>query len=448
VVGILTAIVAGNVLAQNPFISDDYRKLWDDPALQQRIEAGIRQNRMALAALRLADADGKPIAGAEVEIEQVRHDFLFGANIFLLGGFKTEEKNRRYEAVFQNLLNAASVPLYWKGLEPKQGQLRFAADSPPIYRRPPPDTVVAFCKANGLNMNGHPLVWDNTQWSIPDWLSPDPAERARLIRKRIGEIAGRYGKDIQRWDVLNERGDPATMPKTPMPKKFELLAFQAAQEALPASAILTINETTGRTWGSGRGTFRRLIEGLRRDGVRIDMVGLQFHFFTTAGLAAVLKGSSYKPADMLAAMDFLGELGLPLHVSEITLPSLDNTPAGHEAQAVAARNFYRLWFSHPRMQAITWWNLVDGTAAPGEDKILSGILDADLKPKPSYEALDRLINHDWKTRLKVSTNASGEASFTGFKGQYQVRVRRGDKTLTASFHLTGEGKTPIELRLQ
>jgi len=45
-----------------------------------------------------------------------------------------------------------------------------------------------------------------------------------------------------------------------------------------------------------------------------------------------------------------------------------------------------------------------------------------MNPKPAFEALDQLINHQWKTNLTVKTDARGRAQFRGFHGQYAVAV--------------------------
>ena len=83
----------------------------------------------------------------------------------------------------------------------------------------------------------------------------------------------------------------------------------------------------------------------------------------------------------------------------VTLP---NTPEGERNQAIVVRNYYRLWFSHPSVNAITWWNLVEGTAVKGEDKWNAGLVRRDFTPKPAFIALDQLINHDWKTKFETN----------------------------------------------
>lgn len=45
-------------------------------------DARIRAHRMGDLTITVKDTGGKPIPGARVEIEQIRHEFLFGSNIF------------------------------------------------------------------------------------------------------------------------------------------------------------------------------------------------------------------------------------------------------------------------------------------------------------------------------------------------------------------------------
>ena len=79
--------------------------------------------------------------------------------------------------------------------------------------------------------------------------------------------------------------------------------------------------------------------------------------------------------EVFGALDNYRDLARPLHVSEITIPQPTEDEAGAEAQAEVTRDLYRLWFSQPQVNSITWWNLPDGGAAPGEDKVLSGLID-------------------------------------------------------------------------
>ena len=71
---------------------------------------------------------------------------------------------------------------------------------------------------------------------------------------------------------------------------------------------------------------------------------------------------------------------------------------------------------------ITWWNTVDGCGKKGEPAV-SGIFFRDMKEKPSYWALDQLINHEWKTNVTVKADENGKVQFRGFKGKYHITYK-------------------------
>ena len=171
--------------------SPEFEALWHDPELQQRIDAGIRANRMGFARLHFEDANGKPLNGVTVSYRQIMHDFLFGSNIFALNGFPTAQENRQYEDLFANTFNFATVPFYWSDLEPESGKPRYAKDSPPMARRPPPDAVVEFCLQHHIAMRGHNLIW---HFWYPTWLPDDQDEVTKYAARRFAFIGKRYGR--------------------------------------------------------------------------------------------------------------------------------------------------------------------------------------------------------------------------------------------------------------
>lgn len=435
-----------------PYIPNAYRARWSNPDLTARIESDIERHRKGTLVLRVTDATGQPVPDVRVESVQTSSDFHFGANLFMLDGYPTPELNARYEESFLALFNAATVPFYWKGLEPERGKPRYAADSPFVPRRPPPDRVIGFCKHHGLRMHGHTLVWDNPTWSVPDWMPEgDPEKRAALWEARVREVAARYGKHIRRWDVVNEVFETARHgvlpPSSVMPADYVLRAFRWAESAFPPDVRFDLNEATS-AWGPWLADYVKLIRQLLDAGARIGGIGLQFHHFTDAGLHAVLAGLMHQPHELLHALDTLAPFGLPLHISEITLTSPGNTSAGQAEQAEVARNLYRLWFSHPSVDGITWWNVPDGGAAAGEDCVASGLLNRDLTPKPAYEALHNLIHREWRTQDIGETDDNGRHQFRGFYGAYRVSLTRNGTTHTREFVAPSGARTrEIELSL-
>ena len=424
---------------------NSYRNHWQAPDVAARIREGIEKHRKGDAVVRVVGPDGRAVPGAEVRVCQTNSSFHFGANIFKLGGYDREDLNRAYEDAYLGLFNAATVPFYWKDLEPEPGKLRFAADSEPIARRPPPDLVVDFCRKHGLRMHGHTLVWEFLRWSMPSWLPQDRGETEKLIEKRIREIAERYGSVIKRWDVVNEAvAGYGENDIHPMPENYEAKAFAFASRYFPKDVRFDINETSGY-WYPHKRKYANLIRRLLDQGAAIGGIGLQFHLFSDQEMARLLLRELFPPQSLFDTLDLYGEFGRPIHVSEITLTSPGNTDEGLAAQADAAENLYRLWFSHPSVEGISWWNVPDGGAAPGEDKVFSGLLRSDLTPKPSYHALQRLIHKEWRTETAGVTDAEGRFSFRGFHGDYAIGMagREGKETLK----LRPDGSADITIQL-
>ena len=423
---------AGLVQAAAP---ESYQKLWRDPALNQRIERNIEQHRKGDAIIEVVGKDGKPVASATVEVQQQTHEFLFGCNLFVLDQLETPELNAKYEGAFTNLFNFATLPFYWRDLEPQPGAFRFAEDSPRIWRRPPPDRLVKWCKTHGITPKGHALMYVLNK-HMPDWTARNDAEAfLRQGAKHMAEIAQRYQGDIPIWDAVNEE-----MPRRKhlsewhaVPDDYLAWCFQEAGRLFPENTKLLINDGTPYAHNT-TSDYAAMIKGLQQRGVRVGGIGIQFHTGP-----AMLGGKVFPPGKLCAVYEQLGQLGLPLYITEITISGAGND--GPALQAAVVQNLYRLWFSTPMMAGVTWWNLGDGTAYENENKALGGLLDKEMSPKPAYQALDTLINHEWKTNLKLATDASGKASFRGFHGKYSLRLTVGGKAREFPFELKSEAGT-------
>lgn len=423
-------------------IPDSYRKLWADPAVQQRIEQNIARHRQREAVLEVVTADGRPVADAAVAIHQRTHEFLFGCNAFVLGQLDTPEKNRKYEEAFVRLFNFATVPFYWEGTEPTQGELRYAEGARDMWRRPPADRYPPFAKKHGLTLKGHPLLWHAYN---PSWLPKDAEALKALYQKRFAEIGSRYAQDIAIWDVVNEsQVCSKTYPLYTPDRAYVAWAFQEAARHFRPENTLMINEVTSFNRGVGeKNAYYRQVQELLRQGARVQGIGFQFHFFSSDALQKYMDQAQFPPAEMLDVYDSFAAFQRPLFVTEITVP----TPPvdGAAVQAEVVRDLYRLWFSAPQMAGITWWNLGDGTAVKGENAARGGLLDDQLEPKDSYRVLDQLINHDWKTHLDSRTDQRGRVCFRGFHGRYTVRVTAGAAVREFSVDLTKAA--PAEQRL-
>lgn len=425
------AISAASVIAQekSPVMSEAYYKTWND-SLQNAIDANIEKYRKADAELILENV--KP--GSVVTVEQISSDFLFGSNIFLFDQLDSPEKNQKYKDAFGDLFNQATIAFYWKTLEPEKGKIRFAADSPYEYRRPATDPVVEFCESKGIYMKGHAIIYGIRSWGHPTWLPEDRNVMEKEFEEHIKTLAGRYKDRIQDWDVVNECYDQAN--RGLMPDDYTYKSFKWAEKYFPASVKFNTNECDMH-WGPTK-RYTEIARNLIDRGARVDYAGVQMHIFNPAEATKIAEGTDngqLSPDRLWATLEELKNIERPIFISEVTISAPEDTPKGLEIQKILTRNMYRLWFSHPSVAGITWWNLVDGGAAPGEPSI-SGLFDKDMNKKPAYEAMDQLINHEWRTNLTFKAPKDGKISWRGFKGDYKITYKdKKGKSVTLDYHI-------------
>lgn len=425
---ICASLMAVSASAQG--VSDKYRAIWGD-SVQMSIDRQIEKNRKADAVIRLKDA----AVGTEVKVEQTSHEFIFGSNIFLYGQLDSPEKNRAYEATFGELFNSATLPFYWKTLEPVKGQPRYTADSPYEYRRPATDPIVDFCEQKGVHMKGHAMIYGIRSWGHPTWMSDDREVMEQEFEAHIKELAKRYKGRIHNWDVVNECLNQAN--RGVMPDDYTYKSWSWAMKYFPKSVTFNSNECDMR-WDTQR--IRRYVEIVRDlvdRGARVDYMGIQMHILRPKLASAIAAGESdvLNPDKIWERLNILTEAERPIFISEVTVSATDDSEEGRAIQKMLARNLYRIWFSHPQVAGITWWNMVDGGAVAGEPSY-SGLFDMNMKRKPSYEALDNLINHEWKTRLSTKVDAERNISFRGFRGDYKITyINRKGESVTIDYKL-------------
>ena len=136
-------------------------------------------------------------------------------------------------------------------------------------------------------------------------------------------------------------------------------------------------------------------------------------------------------------MDLYARFGKPLQVTEITIPAFSNDPKSEAVQAELIEWLYSIWFSHPAMEQIVYWNLVDGYAyvndpakikdsqgdmTIGENVYYGGLFRFDMTPKPAFFKIRELIQKRWHTEATLATDAEGCAETRGFFGTYELTV--------------------------
>lgn len=415
------------------------------------VKENIEKYRKGAFCIKLTDRDGKPVENARISVRLRNHAFRFGANLFMLDELETEEKNRTYKKSFAELLNLGTVPFYWSDLEPEQGNPRFAADSKKIYRRPATDLCVDYCKEMGIEPKCHCLNYDNF---TPDWVPAEdiPAHK-KLLEKRFLEIADRYADVIPSFEVTNETFDPYSYVKTAFYSADDFVewSFRTADRYFPDNRLI-INQSS-EVWDkfrNNRSQYYMQIERLQNNGIsHLDSIGFQFHSFFPIEKEEEMAQYNYNPVHLYRVMDEYARFGKKMQITEMTIPAYSDRKEDYAIQAELLEKLYTVFFSHPAMEAVIYWNLVDGYAAwapqgdmtVGENVYHGGLLNFGLEEKPAYKVLKKLIHETWHTEENTVSDHNGNAGFRGFYGEYEITVStpQGEKTLPAT--LTEDGQS-------
>ena len=179
-------------------MSEAYWKVWNDVE-QAKIDADIERNRKTDCEVKIGGEGGEAVpVGTVVKIEQLEHEFRFGAHIFNYNQLGRTEWNDAYKASYGRggIFNQATVAFYWSRYEPEPGQRRahgLYEDSEEYWnalpqeqamrhrywRRPSPGPVVSFLKAKDVSIHGHILIWGQAKpYWIYDWYCPEEEKRA------------------------------------------------------------------------------------------------------------------------------------------------------------------------------------------------------------------------------------------------------------------------------
>lgn len=401
------------------------------PYIEEEISSGIRKNRMGTFSLRFTDENGEPIAPDSVSAVQLTHEFKFGSTLFLVDQFPEEEKNRKFRDLYCRLFNYGIVPIYWDALEPKEGHYRYEKDSEPIWRRPPIDTAVEFARENGIRMKAHCLAYNSFN---PDWLSKNNREINVSLDRRIRSFAERYTYDFEDMDVINEMisiykncypGNGCRNFQITDEYDHEKRCFDRAKHCFPETRLFWnegIHETFDISYYRGtRSNYFMMLKNRLAEGCQIEGIGMQFHAYIGRGDNDPSKTVYFNPLRTMDIFDCYEKFDLPIHLSEVSIPSWSNSPDDELFQAEVVRRMYRLWFSRKNVEAIIWWNPVDGCAYKSESKYCTGLLHQDLSEKLAYKELRRLIFEEWHTEEHFSEKKENYI-FKGFYGDYLIKA--------------------------
>ncbi len=369
----------------------------------------IRQIRMTDVEITVFK-DGKPVENAAVSLRMKNHQFLFGAVCYAHGKLGHPGREERFTREFTKLMNYTMVPYHWQWYEPERG----------VYAEPYTGNLVRWATEQGLKKKLHALIWHEL---CPDWVTDENVE-AEYVR-RIDHLMAVYGNDFDFFDLANETtvNDRFDNPVSRWVRRkgpVEMMKFgsRLVRQWKPDAKLLYGD------WNVHGEEYFDFLRTLRENDVDIDIIGMQSHQHRDL----------WTQEETLRVMDRAAEFGWPIHFPECSVCSgkpigemnygagavnrFSETEEDLYWQADFTRDFYTLVFSHPAVEALSWFDFTDHRwlNAP------AGLVDDDLNPKPVYAALDDLINRQWHTDADLTTSTAGICGTRLFFGTYEITV--------------------------
>ncbi len=389
------------------FAEDDISKKVTDEAIDARI-----------AEIRMGDIIVKTEPGADVKIEQVRHEFLFGAaitdNLAEKSGTPMSDKDRKkFLEILENNFNYAvhENALKWYDTEVEYKKVDYYLA----------DRIYELCRERNITMRGHCVFWAKDKYIMP-WLKElDNDELRAAVVRRATDVAKHFKGRIDEFDLNNEMINGDFFRRRLGYGIVNEMAWMV--KAANPNVKLYVNDYGVLVEnGFNKSSYITQIENLLANGVPIDGIGCQAHFVTSRENNSTAKAATTSE-HVQKTLDELSKFGLPIKITEC-LVSADT----EEGKAEELTRFFRLCFAHPSVEAIIMWGFWEvGHWVPE-----SAMWKKDWTPTLQALAYRDLVFNKWWTKVSGNADKKGIYKTDAFYGDYLITSNGQTKKVTLS----------------
>ena len=275
-----------------------------------------------------------------------------------------------------------------------------------IYNFSTPDSMVDWCRNNGVKVWGHTLLWhaQTGRWFFQG-TDGQPATRElamERLKKHIFTVAGRYKGRVVGWDVVNEAIADSGAGETENLRTRSWyatigpdvlsMAFKWAHEADPNAKLYynDYNIEQGAVENKGKhASSMILLKRLIAEGVPIDGVGIQGHWHLDSNLADVEKAiTDYASLGLRVSITELDVTATGSNSGAFGVRGADRTipKENFQKQANVYKELFEIFLRHSKViDRVTFWGISDARSWRwGQDALL---FDRKLQPKPAFKAV-------------------------------------------------------------
>jgi endo-1,4-beta-xylanase len=349
---------------------------------------------------RMGELVVKTSPGAQVKVEQLRHEFWFGTAVSNSiartrgRGRMTDADQDKYLEVLAANFNSAvhENALKWHNCERTEtGGFDYSAA----------EAIYDICAARDIAMRGHCIFWC-TDRNVQPWVKRlDDKPLREVVERRARDITGRFRGRIEEFDLNNELlfGD---FYRRKLGQGIIRQMAEWAKQGNPR-VVLYLNEQ-GSLASGGRNADRyiALIRSALDQGVPIGGIGCQAHF----------GGDMIDGRKLQNTLDRLGQFGLPIKITEYDFDTPDE-----RQKAEHLRRFYTICFAHPAVEGILMWGFWEGA----HWRPRAALWKRDWSETPAAQAYRDLVFNRWWTQETGRADSTGTFRIRAFYGKYSVQ---------------------------
>ncbi len=410
-------------------------------AWRKAAESRIKKFRKGDMTIRVVDASGKSLPGAEVKIEQTKSAFVWATAASALSlvckvdagdgarpcpAFdQIDEKPvaaadyGKLRALLLQDFNAASFYNDLKWTE-WHNDKQLTMDG------------LAWLSRNKMPLSrGHNLIWPSFE---PDYMMPKeiinrftPADKAqRVIAEHFADEVGALRGQVPEWDVINE-----PFSNTDIQGRMAIPNVKAIKGVLQPSAVATWfkdarkHDPTALLFLNDYGILENLnpvqqsydlalVKYIQRLKAPVEGIGFQGHFGASGPVFS----------DMQRVIDGFSPL-----VKTFSLTEFDFTTIDPKMQADVTEDIMTFVYSQPKFNLFQMWGFWDGDHWLGN----APLYNRDWSLKPSGEVWQRLTRQTWRTREEGAADGEGIYKTSAFYGNYKIAVLIAGKSCVTEF---------------
>lgn len=385
-------------------------------------EERIEEHRKSNVTVEVVDAQGRPVANADVRLRLTNHAFKFGAAYsarYEVDKTYADELPIIHEK-FKQLFNYAVLPntLKWKQYPQKREWA---------------EKAYAWLSANDIPVRGHCLVWPGWNFmpkSIRQY-EGDPDKLRQLTMERVELMLNHWRGRIGDWDVTNEiwmQDDLLQVCGDDILGEW----FRKAREC-DGDVRLYYNDanTFVNNQPGHQDHYYATVDRLLKEGVPVDGIGFQSHVRELV-----------PPEVVNRRVERFSRLGPEILVTEFNF-HLDG--ASDETIADYARDYLTVMFSQPKVVGVVFW--LQGPLRESGQNPGSAFYTRDWRLKPLGQAWLDLKTKELTTDAKGKTDATGRFTARAFNGDYEVTAFSGGRVRHFD-GIVGRGKEAIRCELE